>query len=47
MSELGIGVFEQVTGYGRAIYEAISTSPPQGSSCRTTMSPVTGSLAVR
>ncbi|WP_020566777.1 flavin monoamine oxidase family protein [Neolewinella persica] len=28
LSELGIGVFEQVTG-GRAIYEAISTSPPQ------------------
>lgn len=28
MSELGIGVFEQVTG-GRAIYEAISSSPPQ------------------
>lgn len=28
LSELGIGVFEQVTG-GRAIYEAISTSPAQ------------------
>jgi len=28
MSQMGIGVFEQVTG-GRAIYEAISTSPPQ------------------
>ncbi|MFT5997699.1 MAG: monoamine oxidase [Neolewinella sp.] len=28
MSELSIGLFEQVTG-GRAIYEAISTSPPQ------------------
>jgi monoamine oxidase len=28
MSELGIGSFEQVTG-GRAVYEAISTSPPQ------------------
>lgn len=28
MAEVGIGVFEQATG-GRAIYEAISTSPPQ------------------